>query len=348
MQVRRVSRLKFGHYRTATYATSFCEDADGTLWVGTYNDGLYKYERSAQRVTIYHDAAAIAGDPGAVRSVEQLDRVAASRRRGTLWISLKGQGLIAFDTKTETYKQYLPDPDEARTASRSTRCSTSGRTTRGMLWLASWGGGLVRFDPQTRGVHGVHAGRRRRPARSNHLYTLYPDPTDKKLLWLGTAKGGLVRFDTASSTATASATRTKTRRASSSDDVLDDLPRADGDVWFGTYGGGLNRLDPPTGKVERFTTGELASSRTTCVFGMPARRAGKLWLGTNGGGLIQFDPKAGTFLVFDARRRRAGQRVQPGRVHARQVGRAVLRRRRRLQRVLRPRTSRATPTCRPS
>lgn len=47
-------RLKLGYHRTRSNTTSIFEDADGTLWAGTYNDGLYKYERAAQRVTTYH------------------------------------------------------------------------------------------------------------------------------------------------------------------------------------------------------------------------------------------------------------------------------------------------------
>src|ERR1044071_2762097 len=36
-------RLKFGQHHTGNLATSFFEDPDGTLWVGTYNDGLHKH-----------------------------------------------------------------------------------------------------------------------------------------------------------------------------------------------------------------------------------------------------------------------------------------------------------------
>jgi ligand-binding sensor domain-containing protein/serine phosphatase RsbU (regulator of sigma subunit) len=295
------SRLKFGYHRTRANTTSIFEDTDGTLWAGTYNDGLYKYERAAQRVTTYHDLRQSVGGAGGSISLESAAWIAALHRdrRGTLWMSLKGRALIAFDTKTETYRQYAPDPETPNSLPVDTIYDI-WEDDRGMLWLATWGAGLVRFDPQLETFTAFTADTAADPAglSSNHLYTLYPDPTDKQILWIGTAKGGLVRFNVVAGTATNFRHRDDDPASLSNDDVTTIYREPGGIVWAGTFGGGLNRLDPASGRTERFTTSNSGLPDDT-VFGVLPDADGKLWMSTNGRGLVQLDPKTRKFLAYE-------------------------------------------------
>jgi ligand-binding sensor domain-containing protein len=215
-------RLRLGYHRTRSNTTSIFEDTDGTLWAGTYNDGLYKYERAAQRVTTYHGLRQGVGGGGGPINLESAAWIAALHRdrHGTLWISLRGRSLIGFDTKTETYRQYVPDPETPNSLPVDTIYDI-WEDDRGMLWLATWGGGLVRFDPQLETFTSFNADAAADPTglSSDHLYTLYPDPADKQILWIGTAKGGLVRFNIISGTATSFRHRDDDPMSLSHDDV---------------------------------------------------------------------------------------------------------------------------------
>ncbi|MEJ7598947.1 MAG: two-component regulator propeller domain-containing protein [Kofleriaceae bacterium] len=284
-------RLNFGHYRTRAHVSSFFEDTDGTLWVGSYNDGLYKYERANQRVTVYRD---ISGDTGPVK-LENAWLTAVHRdRRGTLWVAMKGQGLLAFNTKTETHRQYLPDPDKPDRLPNDTIFDI-WEDDRGRLFLATWGGGLVRFDPQA----DVFATLTPAGLTSHHLYDLYPDPKDKNVLWIGTAKGGLVSFNLVDGSATSFRHDDEDPASLSSDDVLATYREPSGILWVGTLGGGVNRLDPATGRTERFTTSNSGLTNDA-VYGILPDPDGNLWLSTDGGGLLQLDPKSRKFAVYGA------------------------------------------------
>lgn len=290
-------RAKFGRYRTATHpANSFQEDADGTLWVGTYHGGLYKYELAAQRVTVYEGL----GTPDTEGSIAFQSAWIASLHRdkkGTLWMALQGQGLVAFDTKTERYKQYLPDPDTQSSLPVDTVWDI-WEDDAGMLWLATWGGGLVKFDPAQE-TFNAFTTEDAIGLTSNHLYTLYPDPTAKTVLWIGAAEGGLIKFDMGAGTATAFRHKADDPNTLGSDDILSVHRDAGGAVWVGTYGAGLNKLDPSTGKAVRYTT---SNSKLTndVIYGVLPDDAGNLWLSTNGGGLVQYDPKGNKWVVYGA------------------------------------------------
>jgi ligand-binding sensor domain-containing protein/serine phosphatase RsbU (regulator of sigma subunit) len=292
-------RLRFAHHYTDNVATSFFEDPDGTLWVGTYNGGLYKYQPSAQKVTVYRtlrQPGGVKDDPVPLESgiwISALHR----DRRGTLWISAKGRGLIAFDSKTEAFREFVPDPKNPRSLPVDSIFDLK-EDDQGRLWLATWGAGLVRFDPQLETFTPFTADDAI-GLTSNHLYTLHLDPSDKKVLWLGTAKGGVVRFNIAAGTATSFRYRGEDPASLSSDDITAIYREPGGSVWLGTYGAGLNRLDPASGKVERFSTSNSGLTNNV-VFGILPDESGKLWMTTNGGGLLQFDPKAKTFLVYES------------------------------------------------
>jgi ligand-binding sensor domain-containing protein/serine phosphatase RsbU (regulator of sigma subunit) len=291
-------RQRFGHHRTQSQTKGMFEDSDGTAWIGTYN-GLYKYEWPAQRVTIYHNLGRNLSDEDPV-SLESVWISTLHRdRRGTLWMGLLRNGLVAFDPKTETYRRYLPDPEKPNSIPVDTIFDI-WEDERGMLWLASWGGGLLRFDPQleTFTAFTTEAGDDSNSLSSNHLYRLYLDPTDKKVLWLGTAKGGLIRFNITAGTAKSFRYRADDPASLSSDDVLSVYRDGSGTLWVGTFGGGLNKLDPNTGKAERFNTSNSGLTNNT-IHGILPDADGKLWMSTNGGGLLQLDPKTGKLLAYD-------------------------------------------------
>ena len=73
-----------------------------------------------------------------------------------------------------------------------------------------------------------------------------------------------------------------------------------GTLWFGTYGGGLNRFDRETGRffAYRHEPKRPGSLSSDLVLSLLEDRQGMLWVGTQGGGLNRFDPVTGRFTVL--------------------------------------------------
>ena len=70
-----------------------------------------------------------------------------------------------------------------------------------------------------------------------------------------------------------------------------------GILWVGAFAGGLNRFDPTTGTVTRYTYDPTRPEGLAAetVRSVVEDREGHLWVGTQGGGLECFDPDGPTF-----------------------------------------------------
>ncbi len=71
-------------------------------------------------------------------------------------------------------------------------------------------------------------------------------------------------------------------------------------IWAGTWGGGLNRLDPATDRFTRYQhdPDDPASLSDDVVLAITEDAAGHLWLGTEQGGLNKLDPETGQFTRY--------------------------------------------------
>ena len=204
--------------QVSQYIRTMLQDRSGSLWFGTQDDGVCRYDGKA--LACYSVSAGLGGP--SVRDILQ-------DRKGTLWFATSG-GLSRFDgTKFSnwTVAEGLAHDDVwSLLEDRS-----------GTIWIATVGG-VSRLDggrlsafplpPATArdfslGVHGPSL-----------IWSLLEDRAGN--LWLGTAGDGLTRFDGKSFARVAETDGLASRHIQS---LLED--RA-GTLWVGTSGG-LYRLD---------------------------------------------------------------------------------------------------------
>ena len=73
---------------------------------------------------------------------------------------------------------------------------------------------------------------------------------------------------------------------------------SDGTLWFGTFGGGINRFDRETGRFRRYRVEDGLAGDS--VYAMLEDGQGRLWASTTKG-LSRFDPLAESFRNYDVR-----------------------------------------------
>ncbi|MGH9870414.1 MAG: sensor histidine kinase [Candidatus Polarisedimenticolia bacterium] len=260
------------------------EDSRGHVWIGTNSGGLNRLERGSGKFQRFrHDSA----DP---RSLSH-DSVYAvvEDRDGKVWVGTQ-RGLNRLDPVTGKFERFLADP--AAPGSLGSHYVSSLLIDRqGRLWVGTVGGGLNRFDPSTKTFETWrHDPADPRSLGDSSVFALLEDESGG--LWIGT-NAGLSRMD-APGRFSRFPHAARSPSALSHPIVTSLAAGTSGRIWAGTFGGGLNELDPATGAIRAFhhdetRRGTIGADR---VLSLLADRAGALWVGTWGGGLSRISGSA--------------------------------------------------------
>jgi len=306
------------------------EDHEGRLWVGT-NDGLYRYDLEAARFTAYRH------EPDNPHSLAG-DRVWSlyERRDRTLWVSTlqrntgEGSTLHRYDPQADHFARFPLPPAWAHTAIRyedeAGRLWLSDQHTRigaflheggrldefpdvpadqavravlddrrGIRWIGT-PDGLYRHDPSTRTHRPVRIDPSPGAYLQNNVWTLYEDRTG--ILWVGTLSG-LYRLDPHTKPFHHLGHDPTDANSLTNNTVMAVREDADGHLWVGTLGGGLNRLDRATGTVTRYRhrAGRPTSLCHDRIWSLYEDRRGTLWIGTDEG-LCGLDRRTGRFTRY--------------------------------------------------
>jgi signal transduction histidine kinase/ligand-binding sensor domain-containing protein/CheY-like chemotaxis protein len=263
------------------------QDSQGYMWLAT-ESGLDRYDGDSIR-----EYRRERGNEHGLAS----DYVwsIAEDANGDLWLATDGGGVARWDRRTEQFQVFRHDAQKSHSLA-SDAVRTLLIDSRGQVWAGTKDEGLDILDPKTGEAHHLrHRDGDSRSLAADAVGALYADRRGR--IWVGT-DGGLSRYEPASDDfvnygAAASGTR------------LSDLPvraiREDhtGAIWIGTYRGGLNRLDPETGRLTAFRHDpkdphSLSHDHVLAVLEDDAQR---LWVAT-ADGLDLFDRESGTFVRY--------------------------------------------------
>lgn len=230
--------------------------------------------------------------------------------RGFLWLGME-TGLTRYDGYT--FKTYRHDPEDTTSIS-SNIIRALYQDQSGMIWVGTDGGGLCRFDPKTE----IFDTYKHRPQDAgslsgNRIYGITQDRSGA--LWVATLGDGLNRlvFDTLDNRQiNLSIDRFQADPANpvalAEDNIwtiyLDNRQQ----LWIGTVGGGLDRLDLSTPIMDnpefrhyQHLPGQTESISDNSIKTIFEDHRGMLWVGTEYRGLNRLDPATGKFKRFPAR-----------------------------------------------
>ena len=245
-------------------------DRRGTLWVGTLDGEVERYPATGPAGRLKRNSS------DDLPRVPEVPPVSAffEDARGTLWVL--GQGLRQVDWEGGA----MVRPPGLPPALAGARTTVMLEDPRGWFWLGTLDG-VYRFDAGFESVERFSLYLPGDVASQNWVLALHLDRSGS--LWVGTP-WGLHRHDPVSSVFTLLEHDSRDAGSMGSGLVLSLLEDDDGAVWVGTLGGGLNRLDPSTGRVRRFRLGAGAAAdvREEWVWSL-ARSGEVLWVGTESG-----------------------------------------------------------------
>ena len=252
------------------------EDSRGALWVGTNTGGLNRLDRATGSFARFrHDS----GNPGSL-SHDSVYAIAEDRG-GALWVGTQ-RGLNRLAPGSDTFERFLED-----TYAGSLLVDGEGR-----LWVGTVGRGLLRWEATARRFDAY----RHDPADPgslghNSVFRLLEHPAG--VLWVGNGLG-LDRLDVPRMRFRRYPHRAGSTGGPSYPIVSSLAPAAGERIWVGTFGGGLDALDPATGTFEshRHERSEPRSIPSNRVLDLVTDGTGALWVATLGGGLSRVSPSA--------------------------------------------------------
>jgi len=114
---------------------------DGSLWVGTYDAGLFRVLPNGEVRTYNHD-------PDKPHSLSNnLIYYMLQDSHGDIWVSTNG-GLHRFRPESDDFTRYVYDPADP-TGVTSNSIALLYEDSAGLLWVGTRGGGLLRYLPES-------------------------------------------------------------------------------------------------------------------------------------------------------------------------------------------------------
>ncbi len=279
-------------------ATSMTEDQSGVLWFGSENAGLAKISRFSRKARQLLPPSTI--NPHVRTPV--VDRV------GNVWMGMNQDGVFRWNRATQTWTHFAAVANDAKKLpTREVRAMFAARD--GSIWAGSSSGGTIsRFQAATVSWNRISIGAedeivfnfleladgrfvigRQASVTEFNPVTLqsqhYPSPNRSPLrastlsrsghVFFGTHQSGVVEFVPGRGFARA------WLKQLSDPNVFSIYEDSLGMLWVGTWGGGLNRLDPGSGKVQVISSQEGLPDNT--IFGIQPGKHNDLWVSTYAG-----------------------------------------------------------------
>jgi len=247
-------------------------DHTGRLWMFS-NKGLFRYPEATSFETLGREPPETVFTRRDGLPADAVNRVFEDSR-GDLWISVADSvtGLARWQRTTGTLHTYSDADGFSPPYSKVSYPSAFAEDHAGNVWIGFDAGGLVRYTGGTFASFDEGAG-----VPAGRIMALHVDRRGH--LWVGGNEGGLGRLDDPAASP-ARFTSYTANDGLSSNNVRCITEDKWGRLYVGT-GGGVDRLDPTSGRVKHFTTDEgLASDFLTAAF---ADVDGGLWFGTLNG-----------------------------------------------------------------
>ncbi|MBN2612357.1 MAG: GAF domain-containing protein [Bacteroidales bacterium] len=165
------------------------EYPEGTLWIGTDDNGLNKITLGNNREPQKYDWFSY--NPVASNTLSSNTIYTLHIDGNNLWIGTDN-GISKMDINTEEIIRYIPNPEDSNSLNNSTAYYIYGDRA-GTIWVAT-DLGLNKYVPETDGfVHYISDPADSKTLSSNELLTIYEDI--KGTLWIGTYSHGINSFD---------------------------------------------------------------------------------------------------------------------------------------------------------
>jgi signal transduction histidine kinase/ligand-binding sensor domain-containing protein/ActR/RegA family two-component response regulator len=285
-----IQDVKVSKSLSGTDLMSICEDHNNRLWLGTMQDGLFVLMKDKTGKMLFKKV--MEGNIVCLKVDYQ----------NNLWIgsgSDKGLGKIELNDflpeKEVLITQYQHDPaDFASISDNSISCFYEDKLKD--FWIGNADAGINFFSKREKKFNIVRENSLEKNTISNGLVNVFYE--EDNYLWIGT-EGGLDRLDKNNGNYTHYRHESNDPHSLGSNTIFAILKDSRGNLWVGTWSGGLNLFNYETETFKQFLAGKNAGTiSSNNVISILEDSRGNLWIGTQGGGLNRYNYENNTFTRY--------------------------------------------------
>lgn len=267
-------------------------DKQGIYWLGTMGGGVNRYDRN---LNIFNQVRSNVFDNKGLKA--SFVTSFAEDKTGRIFVGTEGGGLSLFNPKTRLF-DHFKIRSRRKGAETYLTVLALKMNRRNQLMIGTYSEGLFIMDPSSGNYQQLIKGDNSKDLNSNDIFCVEED--SKGNIWLGTNGQGINVLNQNNEVITRYTRDPKYPndiKLPSNAYIRDIEEDREGIIWIGTYGGGIVRLQPSTGK---FTTYNTSNSKlpNDKILAILEDSRGNIWAGTFGGGLALFDKHTNQFSVF--------------------------------------------------
>lgn len=238
-----IAREELAHPIRKGNITSFYRDSEGELWIGSWEEGLFRVKADGAIENLRYDAK----NPHSLSS--NFVRACCEDNLGNIWIGTFN-GLNRYNKTTGLFQNHTADDIQAEGLTHSSIWCIV-KDNQGTLWLGTYFGGVNYFNPEYEIYTRYSYSSNEKEGLSNPVVGRTIEDKDGNL-WIGTEGGGLNYYNRR--TREFKWYRPQEGRNSISHNNVKALYYDAGKeiIWIGTHLGGLNKLDIRSGRFTHY------------------------------------------------------------------------------------------------
>jgi ligand-binding sensor domain-containing protein/two-component sensor histidine kinase len=297
---------------------SLFEDKQETLWIGSIEGYLNKYNRLNDSFSSINIALFISERQNIENDYYEYP-LSFSRNhnttitsiieddKGYIWLGTWGNGILVIDKNFNLVDHFYSDSSK-QSSLPTNRVTKLSMDSNGIIWIGTFGGGLVRCDQSENGsikFAKYSVTRKNNSLSDDKIITLFSDSNSN--LWIGTFYGGLnflsneEKFRSPKDAQFLRFEPNSTPNSISNKTVMSLCEDKSNNIWIGTFGSGLDRYNPMTGRFLNFRHDPMNknSLADNDVLSISVERSGIIWAGSHlGSGITKIQRSKAKFNLL--------------------------------------------------
>lgn len=274
-------------------------DSDGCPWVypGKGDKGALFYNFTNSEWVYFGSNKLDFGTVNDRQTFSDFVRDIAQESNGKIWLATDHGGVSIYDKFSGIMTTLRYDPENPNSLSQNSAISLFYDNT-GIMWVGTYKNGVSYYHP---GMFKFEKSPlyfyKNLNLENKDCNSLYVD--DKNNLWIGTNGSGLLHYAPSTQQFRLFRSEKDNPTSISSDIIISATEDKTGNMWFGTFLGGLNQMKGDKFIRYNADVNNPNSISNNSVYGLVTDESNNLWIGTLGGGVDKLDSERRFFRRHD-------------------------------------------------